>query len=58
VRDSEFERLFAEQAAPLLAFLTYRTGDAALAEDVLADAFERALQARARFDPRRASQKT
>ncbi|MGI8596939.1 MAG: RNA polymerase sigma factor [Thermoleophilaceae bacterium] len=58
MRDSDFERLFAEQATPLLAFLTYRTGDAALAEDVLADAFERVLRARARFDPRRASQKT
>jgi len=58
VRDSDFERLYAEQAGPLLAFITYRTGDPTVAEDVLADAFERVLKARARFDPRRASQKT
>jgi len=36
----------------------YRTGDRALAEDVLADTFERALRARRRFDPRRGSEKT
>lgn len=58
MRDADFERLFAEHATPLLAFLTYRTGDRTVAEDVLADAFERALKARARFDPRRGSQKT
>jgi RNA polymerase sigma-70 factor (ECF subfamily) len=58
VHESDFERLYAEQAGPLLAFLTYRTGDPTLAEDILADAFERPLRGRARFDPRRASQKT
>lgn len=57
MRNSDFERLFTEEAAPLLAFLTYRVGDPALAEDVLADAFERALRARRRFDPRRGTQK-
>ena len=58
MKDEEFERLYAEHAQPLLGFLVYRTGDRALAEDVLADAFERALRARRRFDPRRASRKT
>jgi RNA polymerase sigma factor (sigma-70 family) len=58
MRDQEFERLYAEHAAPLLAFLDYRTGDRALAEDLLADTFERALRSRWRFDRRRGSEKT
>ena len=41
----------------LLAFLAYRLGDRAAAEDVLADTFERVLRTRARFDPRRGSEK-
>jgi RNA polymerase sigma-70 factor, ECF subfamily len=58
MRDDEFERLYAAEAQGLFAFLAYRTGDRALAEDLLADAFERALRARRRFDPRRGSKKT
>jgi RNA polymerase sigma-70 factor (ECF subfamily) len=58
MRDAEFESLYAEHAEPLFRFLVYRTGDRALSEDLLADAFERALRARARFDPRKASRKT
>jgi RNA polymerase sigma factor (sigma-70 family) len=58
MRDDEFERLYAAEAGPLFSFLAYRTGDRALAEDLLADAFERALRARKRFDRRRASPKT
>jgi RNA polymerase sigma-70 factor (ECF subfamily) len=58
MRHSQFERLFAEHAKPLLAFLVYRTGDRALSEDLLADTFERALTAKRPFDPRRASEKT
>ena len=58
MRDEEFEELYAEHAPPLFRFLVYRTGDRALSEDLLADAFERALRARSRFDPRRASGKT
>jgi RNA polymerase sigma-70 factor, ECF subfamily len=58
MRDDEFERLYAAEAPGLFAFLAYRTGDRALAEDVLADAFERALRARRGFDRRRGSQKT
>jgi RNA polymerase sigma-70 factor (ECF subfamily) len=53
-----FERLYEEHAQPLFGFLVYRTGDRALSEDVLADAFERVLRARRRYDPRRASEKT
>jgi RNA polymerase sigma factor (sigma-70 family) len=58
MRDDEFERLYSAEAAGLFSFLAYRTGDRALAEDLLADAFERALRARGRFDRRRGSQKT
>ncbi len=53
-----FERLFAEHAGPLLGFLVYRTGDRALAEDIVATTFERALRARRRFDRRKSSEKT
>ena len=58
MRDDEFERLYAAEAQGLIAFLAYRTGDRALAEDLLADAFERALRSRGRFDRRRGSEKT
>jgi RNA polymerase sigma factor (sigma-70 family) len=54
----EFERLYDAHARPLLAFLVYRTGDRALAEDLLADTFERVLRTRRRFDPRRGGEKT
>jgi RNA polymerase sigma-70 factor (ECF subfamily) len=52
-----FDRLFYDHAAPLLAFLTYRLGDRAAAEDVLADTFERALRKRSLFDVRRGDPK-
>jgi len=58
MREADFERLFTEHAKPLFAFLVYRCGDRGLAEDVLADTFERALRARTRFDRRKASEKT
>jgi RNA polymerase sigma-70 factor, ECF subfamily len=58
MRPDAFERLYEEHAQPLYAFLAYRTGDRALAEDLLADTFERALRARRRFDRRRGSEKT
>jgi RNA polymerase sigma-70 factor (ECF subfamily) len=58
MRRDDFERLYAEHAQPLYGFLAYRTGDTALAEDLLADTFERALRARSRFDKRKASEKT
>ena len=58
MREDEFERVFEAHAQGLLGFLTYRTGDRALAEDILADTFERVLRARRRFDPRKAGEKT
>jgi RNA polymerase sigma-70 factor (ECF subfamily) len=58
MRNEEFERLYAEHAQPLLGFLVYRVGDPVLAEDLLADTFERVLTARRPFDRRRASEKT
>jgi RNA polymerase sigma factor (sigma-70 family) len=58
MRTEDFERLYQDHAEPLLGFLVYRTGDRALAEDLLADTFERVLRARRPFDRRRASEKT
>jgi RNA polymerase sigma-70 factor (ECF subfamily) len=58
VQPERFERLYSEHAAPLLRYLIMQAGDEQLAEDVLADTFERALRARRRFDPRRGSEKT
>jgi RNA polymerase sigma factor (sigma-70 family) len=58
MRDDAFELLYGEHAQALYGFLSYRTGDRVLAEDLLADTFERALRARRRFDPRKASEKT
>ncbi len=52
----EFERMYVEHRERLFGFLVYRTGDRALAEDLLGDVFERAFRARARFDPRRGSE--
>jgi RNA polymerase sigma-70 factor (ECF subfamily) len=57
MRERDFERLFAEHSEPLFGFLVYRTGDRALAEDVMADAFERVLTARRGFDRRRGTEK-
>jgi RNA polymerase sigma-70 factor (ECF subfamily) len=54
----DFEQAYAEHAEPLLRFVVYRTGDRALAEDIVADTFERVLRSRKRFDRRRASEKT
>ena len=58
MRDEEFDRLYDEHAQPLFGFLVYRTGDRALAEDLLADTFERVLTKRRLFDRRKASEKT
>jgi RNA polymerase sigma-70 factor, ECF subfamily len=58
IRGDAFERLYEEHAQALYGFLAYRTGDRVLAEDLLADTFERALRARRRFDRRKASEKT
>lgn len=58
MRDSEFEQLYADHAEALFGFLAYRTGDRALAEDLLGEAFLRAVRARRRYDPAKASAKT
>jgi RNA polymerase sigma-70 factor (ECF subfamily) len=58
MRDSDFERLYEDHAQALFGFLAYRTGDRALAEDVMSEAFERAVRARKRYDPRKAGAKT
>ena len=55
MRDDDFERLYAAEAQGLFGFLAYRTGDRGLAEDLLADTFERALRSRQRYDRRRGS---
>ena len=57
MKREDFERLFEEHAQPLFGFLVYRTGDRVQAEDVLGEAFLRALRARRRFDRRRGSEK-
>lgn len=57
MRDQDFERLFTEHAPALFGFLVYRTGDRPLAEDLLADTFERALTTRSRLDRRRGTEK-
>src|SRR5687767_7254163 len=57
MRDRDYERLYAEHAQGLFGFLAYRTGDRILAEDLVADTFERVLRSRARFDPRKGRQK-
>ena len=58
MRNSDFTRLYSEHAPSVYGFLSYRTGDRVVAEDLLADTFERALRARRRYDPRRASERT
>jgi RNA polymerase sigma factor (sigma-70 family) len=58
MRDADFESLYAREAQGLYGFLAYRTGDRALAEDLLADTFERALRSHRRYDAARGSQRT
>jgi len=58
MQPAEFERLYLDHAQSLFAFLAYRLGDRALAEDLMADTFERVLRSRRRFNPRRGSEKT
>jgi RNA polymerase sigma factor (sigma-70 family) len=57
MRDADFDRLYRREAQGLYGFLAYRTGDRALAEDLLADTFERALRAHRGFDRRRGSER-
>ena len=57
MRDADFDRIYRQEAQGLYGFLAYRTGDTALAEDLLADTFERALRARRGFDRRRGTER-
>lgn len=58
MRQADFDRLYEEHGQSLFGFLVYRTGDRVLAEDLVADTFERVLRARGRFDPRKGKEKT
>jgi RNA polymerase sigma factor (sigma-70 family) len=53
-----FDALYREHGQSLYAYLAWSVGDRSLAEDLLADVFERALRNRRRFDLRRGSEKT
>lgn len=57
MKPDDFDRLFTTHAGSLLRFLVLRTGDRALAEDLVADTFERALRARRRFDARKGGER-
>jgi RNA polymerase sigma-70 factor (ECF subfamily) len=57
MREKDLDRLFVEHAEPLLKFLVLRTGDRALAEDIVADTFERVLRKRSLFDRARGTEK-
>ena len=54
----DLDRLFDDHAQSLFAYLIYRTGDRLLAEDLVADTFERALRARGRSNPRRGRERS
>jgi RNA polymerase sigma-70 factor (ECF subfamily) len=57
VRVEKVEALFQEHADGLFAFLAYRTGDRGLAEDLVAETFERVLRHRKKFSPGRNTEK-
>src|SRR5919107_2340701 len=48
MQDGHVEALYEAHAGGIFAFLAYRTGDRALAEDLLADTFERVIRTRRR----------
>ena len=58
MRRADFDRVYAEHAQAVYAFLAYRTGDRVLAQDLLADTFEAALRSRRLFDRARGSERT
>ena len=58
MRRADFDRVYAEHAQALFAFLAYRTGDRMLAQDLVAETFETAFKARRRFDRTRGSERT
>lgn len=54
----KFERLYEEHAQGLFGFLAYRTGDTALAEELVADVFQSVVAARRPLGRRKASERT
>jgi RNA polymerase sigma-70 factor (ECF subfamily) len=56
VTELDFEGLWERHAQRVYGFLAYRTGDRALAEDLLADTFERVLTRRRSYDPAKGSE--
>jgi RNA polymerase sigma-70 factor (ECF subfamily) len=58
VRDHDIERLFAEHAQRLYAFVAYRTGDTTIAEEIVGDTFERVIRTRRRFDRSKGSEQS
>jgi RNA polymerase sigma-70 factor (ECF subfamily) len=58
VRADRLDALFNDHAQELFGFLVYRTGNESLAEEVLADTFERAVRSHRHFNPLRGSEKT
>jgi RNA polymerase sigma factor (sigma-70 family) len=58
MRRADFDRVYADHAQAVFAFLAYRTGDRVLAQDLAADTFEAALRARRRFDRTRGNERT
>jgi RNA polymerase sigma-70 factor (ECF subfamily) len=58
VETDDVARLFEEFAEPLFAFLVYRTGSRAQAEDLVGETFERVLRGRRRFSRRRGTEKS
>jgi RNA polymerase sigma-70 factor (ECF subfamily) len=57
VRREDFEKLYELHAQDLFGFLAYRSGDRALAEDLVAQTFERALRSWRSFKRSRGSEK-
>ena len=53
MRRDQLDSTYRTHAPALYRFFAYRTGDPVLAEDLLADVFERALRAPNGFDPHR-----
>ena len=58
MRRETFEKLYEEHAQDLFGFLAYRCGDRVLAEDLVAQTFERALRSRRSFKSARGSEKS
>jgi RNA polymerase sigma-70 factor (ECF subfamily) len=56
--ETSFAHVAEEHLDAVYAFLLYLTGDAAVAEDLTSETFERAFRRWRRFDPRRGAAKT